>query len=463
MKEYNLAIIGTGPAGLMCAVKLVDNGIKNILMLEKGKLRSNNDNENVTEGFGGASPFSDGKNLLTHKAGGTLSDLIDFKRFYNLIHEQDELWLRFKTTDEQKKRYNVSENYLDIDDRLFKPNEKTLKFRAKALAHNLDLQTYDIRHWGSDSGYFMVENIYKYLIDNGVDIINEYEVNNLQKHNETFIINEEYHAKNVLVAIGRSGGHFFKRTMESFNIPIKTNGIDIGVRCEMPREIGEKLISYNLYEPKFVSYNNRTKTKVRSFCYCGDKNGGFVALEEYRDTGIKTVNGHSYADRQSDNLNFAVLATETMTEPFNDPQAYAESICKLVNLLAGDNVLVQRLGDIRAGRRSTPKRIKEGATVPTLMSAVPGDLTLCIPKRQMDAIIDLLEKIDKVMPGVASDHTLLYGMEVKFYSNRVDINEDSMTIIDGLYVAGDGSGITRSLSQASAQGIMVADGILRKN
>ena len=215
-----------------------------------------------------------------------------------------------------------------------------------------------------------------------------------------------------------------------------------------------------LKEPKFVYYSDLTKTKVRSFCYCRE---GKVAIEEYRNTGIKCVNGHSEGNgEKTGNLNFAVLASETFTEPFHQPQEYAEAICRLANLLAGGDVLVQRLMDLKSGRRSTPARIRDGATIPTL-DATPGDLSLCIPQRQLTAIIEFLDKMDKVMPGIASSHTLLYGMEVKFYSNKVKIDNDSMTEINNLYVGGDGAGYCRGINQSSVNGLLIAEGILRKS
>lgn len=805
---YDLAIVGSGPTSMMAAVKLVDNGYTNIVILEKGKNRSNKKGESATEGLGGAGSFSDSKVNLTHKAGGSVYDLCGLTKYYEYIKEQDDIWLRFAPTKEQRKKYSLKEN---VHDRLFVPDKNAEKLRAKALANHMDLLTFPIRHLGTTNVFYICENIFKFLQSKGVTVLDESEVTLVEKNDNLFTVNYENHgnllslnANKVLIASGRSGSKIFINTMKDFGLPLLNGGVDIGVRVEAPNEIGSHLLSDGIYEPKFVYYSELTKTKTRSFCYSKDtevytKNGfklfkdlnieediflsvnpeteelewveaqdkqiipfkgkminfksklvdflvtpehkmyisrchelekkgqriygiyknhfvsineirkrsdsftilskwkgfdgevifgnlkfspedfaffmgwyisrgfltkikdkpnkdylkipqlntvkkqilidllkrmglnyvisrnsiyvliedefknifgdlskkfipnevkeldskylevfinsyfnnnknskrlnnifgvaslnekvitttskqilddlceiilktgfrplintkrgkqiknengefvkeniyeikvqkmsrahfkriekseveyddfvydvtlkknhtllirrngkiwwgsncycpdGAVALEEYRSTGIKTVNGHSLGDgKKTGNLNFSVLATETFTEPFHQPQAYAESVCRLANLLAGGDVLVQRLGDLRSGRRSTPVRIRDGATIPTL-DATPGDLSLCIPQRQLTAIIEFLEKMDKVMPGIASDHTLLYGMEVKFYSNRVEVNSASMTAINGLYVGGDGAGITRGLNQASVNGLIIADDLL---
>ena len=460
---YDLIIVGSGPASMFAAIKLIDNGYKNIIIIEKGKKRSNNVNENVTEGWSGASGFSDSKVNLTHKSGGTIYELTGLKKFYEYVQEQDQLWLRFQPTDKQRKKYNLK---ADVNERLFTPNAQAEKLRAKALANHMDLLTFPIRHLGTENVFYIGQNIYDFLIRNGVQILVESEVFKIEKDENIFNVSftkddkqESIQSKNVLLTPGRSGSQIFLETMKSFNLKLLNNGVDAGIRFEAPAEIGEFILDYGIYEPKFTYYSKLTKSKVRSFCYSPFGN---VALEEYRNTGIKTVNGHSKGDgERSRNLNFSVLVTETFTEPFNNPQAYAESICKLANLLAGGDVLLQRLGDLRSGRRSTPQRIREGATIPTL-DATPGDLSLCIPQRYLTAIMEFLEVMDKVIPGINSDHGLLYGMEMKFYSNKVEVDNNSMTKIDGLYVGGDGAGLTRGLAQASVNGLIVADALLNK-
>lgn len=467
--SYELIIIGTGPGGLFCALNLVRNGYRNILMIDKGSFRRGNPGENVTEGWAGAGAHSDGKVNMTHKVGGTLTDVISMPKFYEYLDIQDQIWLHFMPTSEQKTARMQQNPSADMEARMFKPGHKANQLRAKALANHMELQTYSIRHLGTDNMLDSTFNMYDYLEKNGVTIRLDMEVSAINKNdngifNVTAKQNDGYEhrldARNVLIATGRSGGHFFKKTMENLKVAMTNNGVDIGVRVEVPNDITAGLLQAGIYEPKMLYRTPTFDDPVRTFCWC---DSGYVALEEYRDTGIKTVNGHSFADKKSDNTNFALLVTKTFTEPFNDPQAYAESISKMANLLSGGNVLVQRYGDFKEGRRTTPSRLNEGALIPTLDTAIPGDLSLVIPYRQMLAISEMLEAMDKVLPGIASKYTLLYGIEAKFYSNKVKIDEHSMTEIDGLYIAGDGSGWTRGLNQAAIQGLMVSEGLLGKS
>lgn len=474
-KIYDLIIIGTGPAGFFCAIDLVRKGYTNILMIDKGSLRTGKSDENVTEGWAGAGAHSDGKVNMTHKVGGILADVIGLKRFHELLEKQDQMWLDFSPTNEQKKLRQQKSPDADLDVRLFVPTDESKILRAKALANHMELETYPIRHLGTDNMLDSTNNMLEYLKSNGVEVVLEAEVKQIckYKNEEEFVVRvqkkdswcdpefgdyelEHYDGKNVLIATGRSGGHFFRETMQCLDIPMLNNGVDIGVRVEVPNEITDGLLKAGIYEPKMLYRTPTFDDSVRTFCWC---NSGFVAIEEYRDTGIKTVNGHSYADKKSNNTNFALLVTKTFTSPFDNPQAYAESVSRMANLLSGNSVLVQRYGDFKAGRRTTEKRLNEGALVPTL-DAVPGDLSLAIPYRQMLAIGEMLEAMDKVLPGIASKYTLLYGIEAKFYSNRVNIDSNSMTEIKGLYVAGDGSGWTRGLNQAAIQGLVVSEGIL---
>lgn len=820
-KVYDLAIVGSGPAGLFCAIKLVRNGYKNIVLIDKGLLRKGEVGESLTEGFAGAGAHSDGKVNMTHKVGGTIYEAIGMDRFQKLLEEQDQMWLDFSPTIEQRKLRLAQNPRADVESRMFEPNDEAKVLRASALANHMELETYNIRHLGTDNMLDSTNIMYQYLIDNGVDIILGAEVDEVEKEEEN-LFNVRYFnvgdsnidthrdnliAKEVLISIGRSGGHFFRKVMTSLNIPLKNNGVDIGVRVEVPNVITSKLLKNGIYEPKML-YRSRTfDDKVRTFCYSNDtkvytkkgfvlfkdldissdefisvnpetnilewvkatdkqvlpfngkminlkskslnllvtpdhrmyvksqttdrtsgkklsvyknkfknikdlknndrmtcentwngfdsdvvfgghsfsainfsrfmgwylsegstyksnsggyyatisqderkafmlekvlqdckiefskhdnkyymntsntfkdalmklgysyqkyipeeiksftketirvflenfvlgdgstivkkhgyyesgyiqttyytssirlandlcelilksgkrpsfnitkskdklvkhyngeyasnhdmycvrepkslnngfdvikksevyyndfvydvtleknhtllveRNGkiwwgsncwcdsGFVAEEEYRDTGIKLANGHSFADKKSENTNFALLVTKTFSAPFNDPHGYAENFAKLANMLSGGGILVQRYGDFRAGRRSTAKRILEGALIPTLTSAEPGDISLALPYRQLMAIDEMLQAMDKVLPGIASDYTLLYALEAKFFSNKVDIDSDSMTAVNGLYVGGDGSGWTRGLNQAAIQGLVVAEGILRK-
>jgi uncharacterized FAD-dependent dehydrogenase len=470
---YDLAIIGSGPAGLFCALKLVKNGYKNIIIIDKGQLRTGGDDDSLTEGFAGAGAHSDGKVNMTHKVGGTIYEITGLKKYQELLEEQDQMWLDYSPTEEQRKIRLAKNPRADIESRMFVPGDEALSMRAKALANHMELETYDIRHLGTDNMLDSTNIMYKYLIDNGVTIKLNREVTHVDKEGEDetlFQITtihpgrpeaqghyDWFNAKNVLVSIGRSGGHFFRSVMNSFDIPLKNNGVDIGVRVEVPNVITNKLLKNGIYEPKMLYRSPKFDDRVRTFCWC---DSGFVAVEEYRDTKIKLVNGHSYADKKSENTNFALLVTKTFSEPFNDPHGYAEGFAKMANMLSGGNVLVQRYGDFKAGRRSTDKRITEGALIPSLSTAVAGDIALALPYRQMYAIDEMLQAMDNVLPGIASDYTLMYALEAKFFSNKVDIDSDSMTIVNGLYVAGDGSGWTRGLNQAAIQGILVANGLL---
>jgi len=477
-KVYDLAIVGAGPSGLFCALKLVRNGYKNIIILDKGELRSGGKDDSLTEGFAGAGAHSDGKVNMTHKVGGTIYEKTGLARYQELLEEQDQMWLDYSPTEEQRKIRQALNHRADVESRMFVPGDEALNMRALALANHMELETYNIRHLGTDNMLDSTNIMYKYLVDNGVEIVLNAEVEFIDKNtDDTFNIrtilgtdfdaddghnnshNNRYTAQNVLVSIGRSGGHFFRKAMSSFNIPLLNNGVDIGVRVEVPNVITKKLLKNGIYEPKMLYRSPKFDDKVRTFCWC---DSGYVAVEEYRDTGIKLVNGHSYADKKSENTNFALLVTKTFSEPFNDPHGYAEGFAKMANMLSGGNVLVQRYGDFKSGRRSTDKRITEGALVPSLSSAVAGDIALALPYRQMYAIDEMLQAMDNVLPGIASDYTLMYALEAKFFSNKVAIDSDSMTIVDNLYVAGDGSGWTRGLNQAAIQGILVADGLLRK-
>lgn len=460
-KSYSVILVGSGPTSMMAALKLVDSGLNDVLILEKGAHRDKFSSDiNLSEGKGGASPFSDAKLNLTHKVGGTLHEVIGLDRFYSYLEEQDSLWLRFKPTDEQKAIRKQTNPNADVENRLFTPSENAIKLRAEALTYNLENVLYTTRHLGTDGMRDIVDNIFAYLEKNGVTIKVDYEVHTVRKENDLFIVNDEFYAQYVLIAAGRAGGHFFSKVMRSFGIPLTTNGIDIGVRVETDDSVFKKFAEQNIYEPKFLARSPSSDSQVRTFCTCY---AGFVAVEEYRDTGISLVNGHSYADKKSDNTNFAILVTSNFTTPFNDPHAYAESIARQVNLLAGGGTLVSRYGDLIRGRRTTEKRLMEGAVVPTLKTAVPGNIAFAIPHMQLQSILEFLRMLDNIAPGVASDFTLLHAPEVKYYAQKVAITTDSeVQGLSNLYVGGDNSGYTRGLQSSAIQGLVVADSILKK-
>lgn len=327
--------------------------------------------------------------------------------------------------------------------------------RRRVIANGMELVHFPIRHLGTDKSRIIVDNIKRRLEERGVAVCVGCGVSRLNPGMNIFeVVCEDetcVTAKHVIVVPGRGGAEWFQAEAERLGLEMENNGVDIGVRVEVRDEI-MKPVTDLLYELKAIYYSKTYKDKVRSFCMCPS---GFVAMENYR--GLRTVNGHSAKDIKSRNTNFALLVTKTFTEPFNDPLEYARSISGLANLLAGGSVLVQRLGDLKDHRRSTTQRIKDSFVQPTLPEAVPGDLSLALPHRHLVSLIEMLDALDRIVPGVASDSTLLYGAEVKFYSNRVKVqNSGFETSIGGLYVAGDGSGYTRGLMQASMHGVVVA-------
>lgn len=461
--KFLVSIVGSGPVAMMAAVRLVDNKINNIAIFEKGSFDENHVETSITSQWGGSGSKSDSKLNLTHKVGGTLHELIGLNKYYKYLKEQEEIWLRFKPTQEQiSKRINHKPD-ADIESRYFEPNENVYKLRTQSLKNNLELDTYTTLHLGTDNMQDICLNIYEFLKNNGVSIFMETEIIDIKKENNLFKIysrNSEYISKNVIVSPGRAGGNFVKKIANNFNLSLKNNGLDVGVRVEMPQEIGYLLgKEYSIYEPKWWGYKGRWNTKVRTFCYC-PKNA-FVAMEEYRQTGIQCVNGHSFSSdgHSSGNLNFSVLATEYLTEPCTDSLGYIENIAKQVNIAGNGGPLVQRFIDLKNGHRSTKKKIMQGATVPSL-ECEAGDLGLVMPARQLDAIIEFIDDLGKIIPGMSSDYILLYAPEVKFYSNKVVLNSDGTTEIKGLFFGGDSSGYCRGLNMSSIHGLLIADAIL---
>ncbi len=445
---YDVLIIGAGPAGMFTALELVKlNPSLKIAIVEKGPIREPECPKSVTSGWGGAGAFSDGKLTLSPLVGGQLHEFIPPDQFDALMKYVDELYIEFGGD----------------RDRVFggiSPESEELQ--RNALAANLDLVTYKIRHLGTDKSHTIVENIRTYLQAQHVDIYVNTEAKEVNRHHDMFevtvamtapdaasIQEQALKSSQVIMAPGREGAEWFVGEAKRLGLKMQNRGVDVGVRVEVRIET-LKHITELLYELKAVYYSKTFDDKVRTFCMCPY---GFVAVENYR--GLLTVNGHSYANRTSNNTNFALLVTETFTEPFDDPLKYGQSVSQLANLLGG-TVLVQRLGDLRTGRRSTPARIERGLVTPTLKTATPGDLSLVLPYRQMVDILEMLEAMESIAPGIASKHTLLYGVEIKFYSSHVKMREGFETVIDGLYAIGDGAGITRGLLQASMCGVITA-------
>ena len=450
MKHYDVIIIGAGPGGIFSAYELVKlNPALKIGIFEAGntlqkrscpidgeKIKSciNCKSCSIMSGFGGAGAFSDGKYNITNDFGGTLYEYIGKRKATELMEYVDEINMRHGG--EGTKLYSTSGS----------------KFKKQCMQHGLHLLDASVRHLGTDINYVVLENLYTYLQDK-VEFYFNTPVEKIEKTGEGFAVickKGTFTCGKCVVSVGRSGSKWMEQVCNEMQIPTKSNRVDIGVRVELPAEIFSHLTD-ELYESKIVYRTQKYGDKVRTFCM--NPKGAVVSENT---NGIVTVNGHSYEDpaKQTQNTNFALLVAKHFSEPFRDSNGYGESIARLSNMLGG-GVMVQRFGDLINGRRSTPSRIQEGFMVPT-MTATPGDLSLVLPKRILDGIIEMIYALDKIAPGTANDDTLLYGVEVKFYNMEVEVDEHLQSRYEGLYVIGDGSGITHSLSHASASGVYVA-------
>ena len=450
---YNVAIVGGGPAGIFTALELTK--LKpdwKILLIEKGskiERRKCPLREGVKNclccptcgllcGWGGAGAFSDGKLTLTPEVGGHLVDYMPYNEVENLIEYCDNIYLEHGAT---KTVFGSNRaDFADIE-------------RAATLAE-LKLVHSPVRHLGTEKSLSVLKSMQDYLMDR-IEIINNEQVAELIIEDNTikgFTTNQgkEYLANYVVVAPGREGADWLSNQFIKHKIDMVNNAVDVGVRVELPAAVMEPITS-RLYESKLIYHAPTFGDEVRTFCM---NPNGEVVNENYN--GISTVNGHSYADKKTPNTNFALLVSKKFTEPFHEPIKYGQHIASLANMLSG-GILVQRFGDLLDGRRSTPQRIKESIIQPTLECATPGDLSLVLPYRQLQSIIEMLYALDKIAPGVASRYTLLYGVEVKFYSARVLISNELETLgVKNLFAIGDGAGVTRGLMQASASGVHVA-------
>jgi len=451
----DVVIIGTGPAGMFAALELVAlrPGVK-IVMLEKGPVRPMGDKANVTAGWGGAGAFSDGKLNLTSVVGGTVHEIVGREAYDVLMREVDERYLAFGG------KPNLKDACADPETRV-----RVERLRASALAADLDLRPFPIRHLGTDTAHDIVMNIKRHLEERGVEIMTGCEARVLRRDGDHWAVGIDHEdgdpmtqgavfGRHVIAAPGRSGAKWMETEARRLGLHLKNNGVDVGVRVEVLNETLRDITDL-LYESKLIYHSKVSDDKLRTFCMCPE---GLVAIEDYR--GLKTVNGHSYeasSPRRTANTNFAILVTQVFTEPFNDPLAYGAYVSGLANKLAGGGVLVQRLGDLRSGRRSKIEKMPHWVVQPTLRppDAIPGDLGLAIPHRQLNAIVEMLDAMERIAPGIASKHTLLYGLEVKFYSNQVEADAHFETKLPNLFVAGDGSGYTRGLNQSSMQGMIV--------
>lgn len=449
VKAYDLIIIGAGPAGIFTALELADKGLK-ILMVEKGQdireriVTSRNKNapakdkmRNVVCGWGGAGAFSDGKLTLTTEFGGNLDDYMSKADLTEKINYVDDTYCFFGGA--ARKVYGDEHT------------ELIRELQRKATAADLRLIPARIRHLGTDVNAKILTNMRDFL-EGKVDIMADTAVEHIvAKEDEikgVIIGGQLYSCRYLVSAPGREGSEWFMEEAEKLGIQLTSNAVDIGVRVEMPAEVLESITDV-IYESKLVYFSRSFDDRVRTFCM---NPYGFV-VEENND-GLLTVNGHSYAHKKSENTNFAVLVSKKFTEPFREPIKYGKYIANLANILGG-GVIVQRLGDLNDGRRSTPERIIRGLVRPTMDKATPGDLSLVLPYRHLQDIKEMLDALDKVAPGANSRHTLLYGVEVKFYSNRIELSPNLETKIKNFFAIGDGAGITRGLIQASAAGVTV--------
>lgn len=450
--NYDVIVIGAGPGGIFTAYELMKRNTHkkmNIGVFEMGYPLAQrkcpiNGKEirtcirckkcSIMSGFGGAGAFSDGKYNITNDFGGTLYEYIGKEQAIELMRYVDEI--NMQHGGEGTKLYSTADTSI----------------RKMCLQNGLHLLDAQVRHLGTDINYVVLGNLYNEMKDNidfhfnsAVDTVRQ-----IENGYEIEVNGQTYTGRYCVISVGRSGSAWMEKICSDMGIETRSNRVDIGVRVELPAAVFSHLTD-ELYESKIVYRTEKTQDLVRTFCM-----NPYGAVVNENTNGIVTVNGHSYEDpaMHTENTNFALLVTKHFSEPFKDSNGYGESIARLSNMLGG-GVIVQRYGDLIRGRRSNESRIREGFVTPTL-AATPGDLSLVMPKRILDGIIEMIQALDKIAPGTANDDTLLYGVEVKFYNMEVKLNENLETGHPGLFVIGDGSGVTHSLSHASASGVYVA-------
>jgi len=453
---YDVIIVGAGPAGIFSALELSSKTDLSILMLEKGSdidkrkcpasrgLGCINCNPcRLLSGWGGAGAFSDGKLTLSTSVGGWLDEYIGKESLSKLLEYVDAIYTKYADSP-------IVYGY-DIDE--------VERIEKEASLAGLKLIRQKIRHLGTDKCREILQKMRRDINDR-VEVKTNTEVKDIiVKDGEVkgveVVNGEKFRGKYVIVAPGRVGAEWLKSEAQALGLKTLNNPVDVGVRVETLASVMERLTDV-LYEPKFIYYSRAFDDKVRTFCVAPY---GEVITESYG--GVISVNGQSYANRKTENTNFAILVSTSFTYPFREPIAYGEYLARLANLLSG-SVIIQRLGDLILGRRSTEERIKRSVVKPTLKTATPGDLSFVLPYRYLTDIREMLQALDKVAPGIYSKHTLLYGVEVKFYSSRLELNESLETKVKNLFTIGDGAGVTRGLIQASASGVIAAREIIRR-
>ncbi len=462
--QYDVIVIGAGPAGIFTALELTEKQPSaKVLMLDTGvtiakracPARINGQCVHckpcaIVHGWAGAGAFSDGKLSLSDEVGGHVSNYIGHEKAMEYIAKADKEYLRF----------GASETVHGLN------NSRVDEIAYEASRHNIRLVPCPVRHLGTENAGPVLGAMHDYLVEktnttfmeltNATDILTkDDQVVGVRIHQRGKEPTEVY-APNVVAAPGRGGAQWLTETISKLGLPTQNNAVDIGVRVEVPNAIFDHLTK-DLYEAKLVYYSDTYENKVRTFCM---NPGGEVSQEHY-EGGIAVVNGHSYDDpsKHTGNTNFALLVSTSFTEPFNQPIEYGRYIAQLGNMLTGGPIMVQRLGDLLKGRRTSPSRLAKSTTIPTLKTAVPGDLSFVLPARHLTSIVEALKAFDNLAPGLYSKNTLLYGVEVKFYSSKVKVDNNFETKIRGLFTIGDGAGITRGLMQAGVTGMVVADEI----